>query len=53
MEKATTKSETKTYVFEVEVVPDADHWFARAFQTRGKPCMIMNYEVEAHSPQTG
>jgi len=29
MEKATTKSETKTYIFQVEVIPDEDRWFAR------------------------
>ena len=29
MEKAITKSQMKTYVFEVEVVPDEDRWFAR------------------------
>jgi len=30
MEKAITRSETKTYVFEVEIVPDEDRWFARS-----------------------
>jgi predicted RNase H-like HicB family nuclease len=37
MEKTSTKSEMKTYIFDVDVVPDEDRWFARcpALENRG------------------
>jgi len=46
MEKATAKSEIKTYVFEVEVLPDEDRWFARCPVLEDKGAATWGYTRE-------